>query len=210
MKKGATIAIVLVTILGLGGAGAFFGGQSYFSTKVNEAEIGIESVEVIGFSNNQFQFRANLSLDSNVPLDATVELSQIQMIFDAVVIGDITITSPELSPSQDALTFTVTVNITDEEQYKAMIGSFLADPTLELTLEGNVGFSAVVYTMSTTFSKTVSITGFNGLTPELSDLRVVGSNSTSLTAECTVAWNNPTDIGVSLDDLEVDLYYQSI
>ncbi|MCF2140393.1 MAG: DUF3712 domain-containing protein [Candidatus Lokiarchaeota archaeon] len=209
MKKGAIITIVLTLLLAGGGLGAFFGGQIYFSSKVNEAEINLTSIELMEFQNNQFIFHAILSLSTDVPLNVSVELRDISISYNNKEIGPVTISNPIISTNQSQISFTGTVTISNPSIYQDLASDLLSDSSVDVSLKGSVDFSAIVYTITASFDKLVTLTGFNGLAPELSNLHVTGGNSTDLFVDCDISWKNPTDLEINLKNLQINIYYKN-
>jgi len=171
MEKKIKVLILVIAIAAIAIPSTYFGIQFFAQSQINDAEVDIDNIELLGLSDDQMIADVEFDIITTNPVSVSFIVSNPDIKYENAILGNVSLSKNEFTTSDSIYQTTITINITNSVLYTQLIEDFINQTSLVLTITGTVEFTgALSGLLPQNFSKDVSINGLDKLTPTIQAL----------------------------------------
>jgi hypothetical protein len=121
------------------------------------------------------------------------------MTYDDAILGNVSLSKNEFTTVDTVYQTTITINITNSGLYLKLTEDFINETSLNLGVSGTVEFTGELSGLpSHPFSKEISITGLDKLSPTIQAINFQNATENTLELEIIANLNNPSQLTANL------------
>ena len=210
MEKKSKILITVIAIAAIAIPSTFFGIQFFIGSQINNAELTVEDIELLNLSDDQMIADVEFEVTTTSPIAVSFKIHNISMTYDDTILGNVSLSKNEFTTADTIYQTTITINITNSGLYLKLTEDFINETSLNLGVSGTVEFTGALSGLpSHPFSKEISITGLDKLSPTIQAINFENATEDTLDLEIIANLNNPSQLIANLSEIWVDIYYNS-
>jgi hypothetical protein len=210
MEKKSKILIIAIAIAAIAIPSTFFGIQFFIGSQINNAELTVEDIELLSLSDDQMIADVEFEVTTTSPIAVSFKIHNISITYDDAILGNVSLSKNEFTTADTVYQTTITINITNSGLYLKLTEDFINETSLNLGVSGTVEFTGELSGLpSHPFSKEISITGLNKLSPTIQAINFENATENTLELEIIANLNNPSQLTANLSQVWVDIYYNS-
>ena len=210
MEKKSKILIIVIAIAAIAIPSTFIGIQFFVQSQINDAELTVGDIELLGLSDDQMIADVEFEVTTASPVAVSFKIHNISITFDDAILGNVSLSKNEFTTADTAYQTTITINITNSGLYLKLTEDFINETSLILGISGTVEFTGALSGLpSQPFSKEISITGLDKLSPTIQAINFENATENTLELEIIANLNNPSQLTANLSQVWVDIYYDT-
>ncbi|KAJ3438544.1 nad p h oxidoreductase-related [Anaeramoeba flamelloides] len=164
----------------------------------------INTIDFVDANGSMMDFQIEIDLNNKSPTEADFDSIDCGIYYKSTLVGDASITNTQLFAGHNIFNFESSLN----GELNNLKSGFISMETLALELKVSVTCQDASDSIEI-FNTAIEIKGFDGIPTAINSFDLNESTSNTLELELDVTINNPSDIGVDINQLSFDLYYQS-
>lgn len=208
------VAVLLIAIIvpaGIGGALVLT--NINVQSMINQTEIEVTEVKVLGTSSTALNLRLTLSVLNPSPYVVNVGEVPLDVNYDGSLLGTINFPGTTADPGENTLSIDCQLTVATSRQtgLTEFLQDFISDATLQLNVQGSLSITpvGVAMVLAMALDETVTIVGFGGLARTwITEIEFLNSTATTMGVRVDAILENPTEVSVSLSDVSMDVFYE--
>ncbi len=209
MKKLYVILIIIGSIIVVATPTIFLSVYFIAKNQVSNADVNIAGIEVKDISDDSLIADVNFTVGSPSEAEATFKVLDIHVNYSSSLLGICQLVTSEFSTQDTSHLTEFTLNITNEVAFSGFVSDFITLETLEVDLGITFEFTGALAALPIQhLTKTLNFSGLNSLPIELRTFELLDVSDDELQLDVEVGMNNPSLLGLTVDSLYADIYYQ--
>lgn len=208
------VAVLLIAIIVPAGVGGFFlFSQMGAQSMINQTEIEVTEVKIMGTSSSTLSLMLTLSVLNPSPYVVNVAEGSLDVNYDGSLLGTMAFPGTTANPGENELQIACTLTVAAARQttFTQFLQDFITDAELTLNVEGSLSLMPVGLAMvlAMALDETVTMVGFGGLARTwITEVEFLNSTVTTMGVRVDAILENPTEVSVSLSDISMDVFYE--